>query len=161
MEVIKIGNYTSEDSELIAKNKFESEIIENNNTLKPFFSENDKTPLWDGQIFIYKNINKKINNWTDKLYVQIKGKNVKKISNGNKTFSLEINKLQAYQRDGEGTLLLVCLYTDNMQYELYYRSLLPVDLDAILKEKKEDQKSISFEIYQINKGQKMQLQIFA
>ena len=41
-----------------------------------------------------------------------------------------------------------------MQYELYYRSLLPVDLDAILKEKKEDQKSISFEIYQINKGQK-------
>lgn len=48
----------------------------------------------------------------------------------------------------------MCLYTDNMQYELYYRSLLPVDLDAILKEKKEDQKSISFEIYQINKGQK-------
>ena len=115
--------YTSDDSEIIAKNKFESEIIENNNTLKPFFSDNDKTPLWDGQIFMYKSIDKRIDNWNDKVYVQIKGKNVKSLSKGNKTFSLEVSKLKAYQRDINGTLLLVCLYTDNMDYKLYYRIL--------------------------------------
>ena len=146
--------YTSDDSEIIAKNKFESEIIENNNTLKPFFSDNDKTPLWDGQIFMYKSIDKRIDNWNDKVYVQIKGKNVKSLSKGNKTFSLEVSKLKAYQRDINGTLLLVCLYTDNMDYKLYYRNLLPVDLNSILENIDETKKSTSFEIYPINKGEK-------
>lgn len=146
--------YTSDDSEGIAKNKFESEIYEKNNTLKPFFSDNDKTPLWDGQIFIYKSIDKRIDNWDDKLYVQIKGKNVETLSEGNKTFSLEISKLKAYQRDINGTLLLVCLYTDEMKYNLYYRNLLPVDLKSILENVDETQKTTSFEIYPIKKGQR-------
>ena len=155
--MVKIGKYTAEDSELIAKNKFESEIIENNNTLRPFFSDNDKTPLWDGQIFIYKSIEKKIDNWDDKLYVQIKGKGVESLSEGNKTFSLEMSKLKAYQRDINGTLLLVCLYTDNMEYKLYYRNLLPVDLNSILENADETKNSTSFEIYPINKGQKNEI----
>lgn len=146
--------YTSDDSEIIAKNKFEGEIVENNNTLKTFFSDNDKTPLWDGQLFIYKNIDKNISNWIDKLYVQIKGRNVKKITEGNKTFSLEIEKIEAYQRDLNGTLLLVCLYTDEMEYELYYRNLLPVDLKNILDNVDEGNESTSFEIYPIKKGKK-------
>ena len=146
--------YTSDDSEIIAKNKFEGEIVENNNTLKTFFSDNDKTPLWDGQIIIYKNIDKNISNWIDKLYVQIKGRNVNKITEGNKTFSLEVEKIKAYQRDLNGTLLLVCLYTDEMEYELYYRNLLPVDLKNILDNVDEGNKSTSFEIYPIKKGQK-------
>lgn len=152
--MLKIGNYTADDSEIIAKNKFESEIIENNNTLKPFFSDNDKTPLWDGQIFMYKSTEKKIDNWDYKLYVQIKGRNVKSLSEGNRRFSLEVNKLKAYQRDGNGTLLLICLYTDEMDYKLYYRNLLPVDLNSILEDIDETKTTTSFEIYPINKGQK-------
>ena len=149
-----MNNYTSDDSEIIAKNKFESEIFENNNTLKAFFSDNDKTPLWDGQIFMYKSIDKKINNWFDKLYVQIKGRNVEKLTEGNKTFSLDIEKIKAYQRDINGTLLLVCFYTDEMEYKLYYRYLLPVDLKNILDNADEGNKSTSFDIYPIKKGQK-------
>lgn len=152
--MLKIGKYTADDSEIIAKNKFENEIIENNNTLKPFFSDNDKTPLWDGQIFIYKSNDKKIDNWDDKLYVQIKGRNVKSLSEGKKTFSFKTSKLKAYQRDINGTLLLVCLYTDNMDYKLYYRNLLPVDLNSILENADETKNSTSFEIYPINKGEK-------
>lgn len=152
--MLKIGIYTADDSEGIAKTKFESEIYENNNTLKPFFSDNDKTPLWDGQIFIYKSTEKKIDNWDDKLNVQIKGRNVKSLSESRKTFSLEVNKLKAYQRDGRGTLFLICLYTDNMDYKLFYRNLLPVDLDSILEDIDETKTTTSFEIYPINKGQK-------
>lgn len=155
--MLKIGNYTADDSEIIAKNKFESEIIENNNTLKPFFSDNDKTPLWDGQIFMYKSTEKKIDNWDYKLYVQIKGRNVKSLSEGNRRFSLEVNKLKAYQRDGNGTLLLICLYTDEMDYKLYYRNLLPVDLKSILEDIDETKTTTSFEIYPINKGQKNEI----
>lgn len=152
--MLKIGKYTADDSEIIAKNKFENEIIENNNTLKPNFNVNDKIPLWDGTIFIYKSTNKKIDNWDDQLNIQIKGRNVKSLSEGNKTFSLDVNKLKAYQRDGKGTLLLVCLYTDDMDYKLYYRNLLPVDLNSILEDIDETKTTTSFEIYPINKGQK-------
>ena len=41
--------------------------------LKPIISSNDKTPIWDGDIFIYKNDNQKNENFFARVPLQVKG----------------------------------------------------------------------------------------
>ena len=39
--------------ELIAVNRIKDAILQSN-ILEPFIDDNDKTPSWDGNIFVYK-----------------------------------------------------------------------------------------------------------
>lgn len=49
---------TNDDIEEIATNIIREQILRNNDCLRPFINDNDKTPLWDGNIYIYNNTNK-------------------------------------------------------------------------------------------------------
>ena len=44
---------TTIDIEKIATNNIEEEILKNSDCLSPYINSNDKTPLWDGNIFVY------------------------------------------------------------------------------------------------------------
>lgn len=128
------------DIERIAVNKVENEINKYH-CLKGFLDKNDRTPMWDGEIFLYKE-NSEYNSNVDflgKIGVQIKGKTVSKIQKGNSKYAVDIECLRAYKKDKKGVLLFVVEIVDNEEFQIYYANLLPVDLEEILENVKEGQ----------------------
>lgn len=61
---------------------------------------------------------------------------VKKIQKGNTKFSIERARLINYQKQNNGTLLLVVDIADNLMYQIYYANLLPVDLKHLIESSK-------------------------
>ncbi|MCL2509225.1 MAG: hypothetical protein FWF05_08625 [Oscillospiraceae bacterium] len=100
--------------------------------LSPFISEGDKEPSWDGNIYVYPNDNCRKAELIAKVPVQVKGK--KKQINAdtlNFSFSAEVSDLNNYWRDG-GAMYFVVLINGSDSF-VFYKSLLPLDLQHILK----------------------------
>lgn len=136
------------DIEKIAKTAIENEVLKYNNFLTAYLSDNDRTPLFDGYIYIYK-LNTKYKNNKDflgKVNVQIKGKKVSKISKGNGKYSIKIETLEAYRREKNGVLFLVVQMEDYTNTKIFYKNLLPVDIETILLKTIDGQKTVSIDI---------------
>lgn len=135
------------DIEEIAVQRVKREILKYD-CLKDYINTNDKIPMWDGEIYIYKQNSKyKANeDFRGKISVQVKGHKVTKIKSGNSKYSIDIEYLRAYQKDKKGVLLFVVEMTDNENTQIYYANLLPVDLKEILERVKENQKTTSIDI---------------
>ena len=135
------------DIEEIAVQRVKREILKYD-CLKDYINTNDKTPMWDGEIYIYKENSKyKANeDFRGKISVQVKGHKVTKIKSGNSKYSIDVEYLRAYQKDKKGVLLFVVEMTDSENTQIYYANLLPVDLKEILERVKENQKTISIDI---------------
>lgn len=138
------------DIEEIAVQRVKREILKYD-CLKDYINSNDKTPMWDGEIYIYKENSKyKANeDFRGKISVQVKGHKVNKIKSGNSKYSIDVEYLRAYQKDKKGVLLFVVEMTDSENTQIYYANLLPVDLKEILERVKENQKTVSIDIRQI------------
>ena len=122
----------SVDIEKFATNKVEELILKNSDFLSPYINSNDKTPLWDGNIYIYNNNSKTNNSFEGKIDVQIKGRQVNSFKDNN-TYQFDVETLRGYQKEIKGTLLLVVDFMNIDNYKIYYCNLLPVDLYQILK----------------------------
>ena len=135
------------DIEEIAVQRVKREILKYD-CLKDYINTNDKTPMWDGEIYIYKENSKyKANeDFKGKISVQVKGHKVDKIKSGHSKYSIDVEYLRAYQKDKKGVLLFVVEMTDSENTQIYYANLLPVDLKEILGRVKENQKKISIDI---------------
>lgn len=135
------------DIEEIAVQRVKREILKYD-CLKDYINSNDKTPMWDGEIYIYKENSKyKANeDFRGKISVQVKGHKVNKIKSGNSKYSIDVEYLRAYQKDKKGVLLFVIEMTDSENTQIYYANLLPVDLKEILERVKENQKTVSIDI---------------
>lgn len=135
------------DIEEIAVQRVKREILKYD-CLKDYINSNDKTPMWDGEIYIYKeNSEYKANeDFRGKISVQVKGHKVNKIKSGNSKYSIDVEYLRAYQKDKKGVLLFVVEMTDSENTQIYYANLLPVDLKEILERVKENQKTVSVDI---------------
>ena len=99
--------------------------------LKSFISENDKEPLWDGYIYVYPGDVSSNESLIGRVPVQAKGK---KISNRqDKCCGYSINKidLQKYLQDG-GIIYFVVTIDDNRKKTIFYKVLLPYDLQKII-----------------------------
>lgn len=96
---------------------------------------NDKTISWDGQIFVYKKEKFTKENLYGVVPVQIKGKLSENLTKDIIPYSLDVKDLINY-KNIQGTFLLVVLInsrnTDLQQ--IYYKQLLPVDLELLLQE---------------------------
>ena len=138
------------DIEEIAVQRVKREILKYD-CLKDYINSNDKTPMWDGEIYIYKENSKyKANeDFRGKISVQVKGHKVNKIKSGNSKYSIDVEYLRAYQKDKKGVLLFVVEMTDSENTQIYYANLLPVDLKEILERVKANQKTVSIDIRQI------------
>ncbi len=139
------------DTEKIATNKIEELVLKNSEFLSPYINSNDKTPLWDGNIYVYNKNPKTNGTFEGKIDVQIKGRLVNDFKDNN-TYSFKVETLRGYQKEIKGTLLLVVDFISIDNYKVYYCNLLPVDLYQILKDLKEGQKKVSLKLKEINEN---------
>lgn len=141
----------STDIEKIATNKIEELVLKNSKFLSPYINSNDKTPLWDGNIYVYNKNPKTNGTFEGKIDVQIKGRQVNDFKENN-TYSFKVETLIGYQKEIKGTLLLVVDFISIDYYKVYYCNLLPVDLYQNLKDVKEGQKNVSLKLKEINEN---------
>ena len=136
------------DIEEIAVLTVKNEIVKYGDILVDYIDMKEKTPMWDGYIYVYKlNSKYKANKeFEGKIGVQVKGKTVTRLSKGNSKYSIEVDYLKAYQKDKKGVLLFVVEIIDYAHTKLFYANLLPVDLQEILKKVKKRQKKVTIDI---------------
>ena len=138
------------DREIIEKtavNILETEILSIQDCLSPYVSTNDKTPFWDGSIYIYNSSVHSKENYEGKIEVQVKGRQVKKLKcSGNSKFTMDVDDLVAYKKNINGTLLIVVEFIDIKNYQLYYANLLPVDLHELFKNISDGQKTKTIDV---------------
>ena len=112
--------------------------------LSPFISENDKTPSWDGNVFVYNNERQSKSDLIGRVPVQVKGTN-NEIRSQATAFNFEIDDLRNFYNDGGAILFLISnvplLYIPN----IYYAGMSVVDLKKILDEH-EKQKTCSVQL---------------
>lgn len=101
--------------------------------LSTFINDGDKEPSWDGHIYVYSKANKKKENLQGRVPVQIKGKLSNDFSKDIIHYSVDLADLRNYLGEG-GTIFLV-VYVDQTgaNYKIYYKSLLPFNLNQIIK----------------------------
>lgn len=91
---------------------------------------NDKTPSWDGEIWVYDNPRKTKDKLFGKVPVQVKGKKVLKISKEAK-YPIKKVDLENYYKNG-GVLFFLVEIQSIDQTQIFYLDLLPIDLKEIL-----------------------------
>lgn len=99
---------------------------------------NDKSPSWDGDIYIYSKEGKKKEDLLGIIHSQVKGKEVDTLSTGEITFQAEVSDLKNYLNNG-GTLFFVVEIDPNDNRKIFYSTLLPIKLQILFDEIKEGQ----------------------
>lgn len=102
---------------------------------------NDKTPLTDGDISIYRTEDIKNENYIGKVPVQVKGKTFVNIPN-NATYSIKVSDLRHYLRSG-GIIYFVVAINQRKEKVIYYTPLSVVKLQKLISSLDSKQKSVS------------------
>ena len=100
--------------------------------LESYIDSNDKTPSWDGTVFVYKSEKKKKEDLAGRVPIQIKGTE-KVIVSDTATFSCSIADLNNYYKDGGCIFFLISVDLSSGNSRIFYKTLLVVDLDKIIK----------------------------
>ena len=118
----------------------------------------DKGISYDGRIEVMNNASEKGNEWIGYIDVQVKGTCVDEIKKGNSKFPIEVTHLENYTKNPLGVLFFVVqIQKDNLEKKIFYRYLLPVDLQKIFMTIKTTQETKSIDIYPIDSNQKNML----
>lgn len=118
--------------EEIAVAAVRNEILRSN-FLSDEIPVNDKTPSWDGEVWVYCSELQKKEDLYGKVPVQVKGKKVSKFSEKGRKHPIKKVDLENYYNNG-GILYVVVEIIDTDHTRIYYQSLLPIDLKEILEE---------------------------
>ncbi|GAF66434.1 hypothetical protein BTS2_3335 [Bacillus sp. TS-2] len=133
---------TSKKTEGIGVTTIYLEILRNG-YLASEIPVNDKTPSWDGEIWVYDSLEQKKSDLFGKVPVQVKGKKVINFSSELK-YKLERADLDNYYKNG-GILFLVVEFIDVDTTQIFYLSLMPIDLKNIITDMKQQQsKKLTF-----------------
>ncbi|VPE96395.1 Lmo0466 protein [Streptococcus pneumoniae] len=130
-----------------------STFIDKHELLQSYFESNDKTPVWDGEIYVLKSPSEKKDEILGKVPVQIKTTRQKK--DVLKSFSLDTRDLELYKPNGGVVLFVVWLNEDNGLRDIYYKSLPPLSIKNLLKKSKlknksTNRKKLSIEIFKLD-----------
>ena len=93
----------------------------------PCIDDNDRTPSWDGNIFLYSNSSGEKNNLLGKIPVQVKGHNIKSFPKGNMKYRAEMADLRNFYND-KGVLFLLCVFGNMKQGDLKRKGIILVCL---------------------------------
>ena len=128
----------SNQIELLAVNAVEDYFtkIERINPMIPLA---DKEPSWDGFLYLYSDDSMKKETMIGRIPVQLKGKTGEFVES--LSYPINTSDLRNYMREG-GCIYFVVLINDRQERKIFYRMLIPVELQNILKGK-EQQKSIN------------------
>lgn len=118
--------------------------------ISSFLDDNDKTPSWDGFLYVYSNAHKIKDNIVGRVAVQVKGREFTESDNAGEferdsiSYSIEITHLNRYLNDGGAILFVVYLRPNKNHTDFdtrpYYIELTPVRIMNLLKECKYGQK---------------------
>lgn len=106
--------------------------------LASYLDSNDKTPSWDGSIFIFSNEQKKKDHFIGRLPVQVKGHEEDNLSKEEISYSVDIADLRNYLKDG-GVMFFVVYMTlnaDETDYnkKIYVAELIPAVIESLISE---------------------------
>lgn len=101
--------------------------------LSPHIAENDKFPLYDGSVIVYRNENQTNLNIFGFSKVQVKGRNNENLNSKTANYRIDKSDLKIYKIDGGVVLFLVEM--NQVNYKIYYKLLLPFDINRLLKQK--------------------------
>ena len=129
--------------ERIAANKVQ-DYIDCTDRLRSYIDVNDKTPMWDGSIFVYKGEADKNVNLKGTIKSQVKGRTVKSLQE-KESFTFPMTNLQNYMRSGGVVYFVVELIKElNWSYRIFYVVLTPSILKILYnKYKGKDKVTIS------------------
>lgn len=113
--------------------------------LSPYINEGDREPMWDGFIYIYNSKSKKNSNWTGRVPVQVKGRLNSDFSKEQITYSVPLDTLQGYLKDGGVVFFVVYIKEDGQATKIYWSDLLPVRIKGYLTQSK-GEKTTSIEL---------------
>ena len=99
--------------------------------LESFIDSNDKTPSWDGTVFVYKNETLKKADLIGRAPVQIKGTEKALISD-TASYACLVSDIRNYYKDGGCIFFLISVDTSTGSANIYYSSLQVFDLKKIL-----------------------------
>ncbi|WP_369351161.1 DUF4365 domain-containing protein [Streptococcus hillyeri] len=128
-------------------------FINKHKLLQTYFDNNDKTPSWDGEVHVLRTSSEKKSEIFGKVPVQIKATKQKK--NMLKYFSLAMNDLELYSKNGGVVLFVVWLNENGDLRDIYYKSLPPLSIKKLIKKSKLKTKSatpktVSIQIHKLN-----------
>lgn len=101
-------------------------------TLSAYISENDKTPSWDGQVFVYGSAGQKKSDGILVVPVQIKG-TINKLADKSISYSCEVSDLKIWMQNGGCMLFLVSVDLESQSHKIYYSGLQVYDLKKELE----------------------------
>lgn len=107
--------------------------------INPTIPVGDKEPSWDGLLYLYPDDSMKKETMIGRIPVQVKGKTGEFVES--LSYPINTSDLRNYMREG-GCIYFVVLINDRQERKIFYRMLIPVELQNILKGK-EQQKSIN------------------
>lgn len=124
-------------------------LIARSDSLKPFLTMNDKTPTWDGYIFVYDNSKMKKESLVGRAPVQVKSIEVSRIGIGSVSYPFDIIDLRNYYN--ERGILLFIVEINKVDQKVFFIDLLASDLKEILDNlKSKDQKSKNIILDELN-----------
>lgn len=122
------------------------------------FNQNDKTPSWDGFIFLYKSKSDLKSELIKRIPVQIKGHYQKPPYAREINYSFEVADLNNYFND-TGVILFAVYVDDSGNSAIYYNDLTKYKLRNILKDKTNN-KSVSIHLKEFPRDREEAVDIF-
>ncbi|MBR6429479.1 MAG: tetratricopeptide repeat protein, partial [Clostridia bacterium] len=100
--------------------------------LDAIIDSNDKTPIWDGDIYVYTKPGRKNEDLIRRVPVQVKG-SITSNTNAQKVFhSIPVSNLKHYSNEGGVLFIKVCFEKDGDNAAYYCGALLKGDIENIL-----------------------------
>ena len=127
-----VTNYNNNKIELLATNAVKDCLLMTD-TLRPFINENDKTPSWDGEVFMYKSNRPNKEDILGTIKVQVKGSMSDNIKRKECSFRVAMSDLVNYKNDG-GTIYFVVLINKNnpTKKRVFYETLTPLKITTYI-----------------------------
>jgi len=118
------------------------DTIEQCPRLSCYLNQNDKTPTWDGAIYLYKDESERSDALKGRISVQVKGKTVSGTIKPPFEYSIRTSDLRNFLYDG-GCLFFVVVFSTDGNYKIYYKALHVVTIQNLLGSIQSNQKSCS------------------
>lgn len=104
--------------------------------MEPYLNDNDKTPSWDGDIYIYTTPERKKKDFRGLIKSQIKGKKQNDLTKDIIHYSVSVVDLRNFQRTGNTIYFVVYISPNKIDKQVYYNDLKPVKLSHYIKRAK-------------------------
>ena len=88
--------------------------------LCPYIAENDRTPCWDGNIFVYYSEDWKKKNLKGTVPIQVKTSCQDDLTKNSISFQVDMSDIKAYFNGGGIFFFVIYINADGSKHSIYY-----------------------------------------